>query len=80
MKAKQLYRLLGCTGLARIDFFLTDDGEVLLNEINTMPGFTAHSRFPMMMKEIGISYEEIIEKLLILAVENHEKKLSTIGE
>lgn len=80
MKAKQLYRLLGCTGLARIDFFLTDDGEVLLNEINTMPGFTAHSRFPMMMKEIGIDYEEIIEKLLILAVENHEKKLSTIGE
>ncbi|EOL43642.1 D-alanine--D-serine ligase VanE [Enterococcus caccae] len=78
MKAKKLYRLLGCKGLARIDFFLTDDGEILLNEINTMPGFTEHSRFPMMMNEIGMDYKEIIEKLLVLAVENHEKKLSTI--
>ncbi|MBO0469659.1 D-alanine--D-serine ligase VanE [Enterococcus sp. DIV0242_7C1] len=78
IKAKKLYRLLGCKGLARIDFFLTDDGEILLNEINTMPGFTEHSRFPMMMNEIGINYKEIIEKLLLLAVENHEKKLSEI--
>lgn len=74
--AQKLYLSLGCTGLARIDFFLTEDGAILLNEINTMPGFTAHSRFPMMMKEIGLDYKEMIKKLLTLAVENHEKKLS----
>ena len=74
-QAKALYKALGCSGLARIDFFLTTDNEILLNEINTMPGFTDHSRFPMMMKEIGLSYEDIIDRLLKLGVEKHEEKL-----
>lgn len=72
-QAINLYRSLGCKGLARIDFFLTKEGEILLNEINTMPGFTDHSRFPMMMREVGLSYEEIIEKLITLAGEGNEK-------
>lgn len=71
--AKKLYLSLGCKGLARIDFFLTEDGDVLLNEVNTMPGFTEHSRFPLMMNEIGIDYKAIIGKLLTLAVKNYAK-------
>lgn len=78
--AKKLYLSLGCKGLSRIDFFLTEKGEILLNEINTMPGFTEHSRFPLMMKEVGIGYKDIIETLLELGEINHEAKLSKIGE
>ncbi|MFW8052353.1 D-alanine--D-serine ligase [Vagococcus fluvialis] len=72
-QAINLYRSLDCKGLARIDFFLTTEGDILLNEINTMPGFTDHSRFPMMMREIGLSYEDIIEQLIELAGESDDK-------
>ena len=65
--AKCLYQFLGCTGLARIDFFVTHDEEIYLNEINTMPGFTSHSRFPNMMKAVGISYRNLVERLIELA-------------
>lgn len=74
-QAKRLYKALDCSGLARIDFFLTTDNQILLNEINTMPGFTDHSRYPMMMKEIGLSFEKIIEELIMLGVEKHGTKL-----
>ncbi|MDR1521475.1 MAG: D-alanine--D-alanine ligase [Streptococcaceae bacterium] len=67
--AKHLYQFLGCTGLARIDFFITFDEEIYLNEINTMPGFTNHSRFPSMMRAIGISYKNLVERLIDLAKE-----------
>ncbi|MDR0690578.1 MAG: D-alanine--D-alanine ligase [Streptococcaceae bacterium] len=67
--AKRLYRFLGCTGLARIDFFVTYDEEIYLNEINTMPGFTSHSRFPGMMKAVGFSYKNLVERLIDLAKE-----------
>lgn len=66
-QAQLLYQLLGCQGLARIDFFLTEAGEILLNEINTMPGFTNHSRFPAMMAATGITYQELISTLITLA-------------
>lgn len=68
-QAKHLYRTLDCSGLARIDFFLTHEGDILLNEVNTMPGFTAHSRFPMMMNEIGMNYGDVITHLIKLALE-----------
>lgn len=68
-QAQLLYRSLGLKGLARIDFFVTDQGELYLNEINTMPGFTNHSRYPAMMAAIGLSYQELLQKLLILAKE-----------
>lgn len=58
--AQIIYRTLDCRGLARIDMFLTDSGEIVFNEVNTMPGFTAHSRFPIMMKAAGLSFEQII--------------------
>lgn len=79
-QAQRLYKALGCSGLARIDFFLTTDNQILLNEINTMPGFTDHSRYPMMMKEIGLSFEQIIEELIKLGVERHGAKLSKASE
>ena len=48
--AKRIYRALGCSGFARVDMFLTPEGRIVFNEVNTIPGFTAHSRFPNMMK------------------------------
>lgn len=62
--ARTLYRVLGCGGFARVDMFLTPDGRIVFNEINTIPGFTEHSRFPGMMKAAGISFSEIIEHLI----------------
>lgn len=71
--AKKAYKAWGCTGLARIDFFVREsDGAVLLNEPNTIPGFTGISMYPMLMKEAGISYEELIDRLLRLAIERQE--------
>ncbi|MDR1473600.1 MAG: D-alanine--D-alanine ligase [Lactobacillales bacterium] len=67
--AKCLYQFLDCTGLARIDFFVTRNEEIYLNEINTLPGFTSHSRFPNMMKDVGISYRNLVERLIELAKE-----------
>ncbi|QKS70353.1 D-alanine--D-alanine ligase [Paenalkalicoccus suaedae] len=72
--AIQSFKALDCSGLVRADFFLTDAGEVLMNEVNTMPGFTPFSMFPMLWQESGVSYPELIEKLLALAVERHEEK------
>ena len=70
--ARQAFRALRCDGLARCDFFLSDDGRgVLLNEVNTMPGFTPISMFPKMMEASGVPYGEIIERLIELALERH---------
>ena len=61
--AKTIYRALGCEGFARVDMFLTPDKEIVFNEVNTIPGFTAHSRYPSMMKGIGLSFAEMLDKL-----------------
>lgn len=66
-KAKEIYRLLGCQDFARVDFFLREDGTVYFNEVNTIPGFTSHSRFPKMMCETGMTFKEVIAKLLEVA-------------
>ncbi|MDC5697228.1 D-alanine--D-alanine ligase [Intrasporangium calvum] len=60
---------LGCEGLARVDCFYTEDGRVLINEINTMPGFTPHSMYPRMWAASGLSYTELIDELVSLALE-----------
>jgi D-alanine-D-alanine ligase len=57
------FEALGCEGLARVDFFLTDDDEVIINELNTMPGFTPRSVFPMLWSATGLSYQEVITEL-----------------
>lgn len=62
--AKTVYRALGCSGFARVDLFLADDGQIFFNEVNTIPGFTPHSRFPNMLKAAGYSFEEIINRIL----------------
>ncbi len=68
--AKTVYRALGCRGLARVDQFLTPDGQVVLNEVNSMPGFTSYSRYPRMMAGAGIPLRELIDRLIALALEN----------
>jgi len=72
--AKVIYRVLGCRGYCRIDIFLTDEGEIVFNEANTIPGFTSRSRFPSMMKGVGIEYPELVDMLigLSLSVEKGE--------
>lgn len=66
--AKIIYRALGCSGFARVDMFLTPAGKIVFNEVNTIPGFTAHSRFPNMMKGAGLSFSEMLDKLLGLYI------------
>lgn len=65
----QTFEALGCEGLARVDFFYTTDGQVLVNEINTMPGFTPFSMFPMLWQRSGLDYPDLISELIELALE-----------
>ncbi|CAL9657709.1 Vancomycin B-type resistance protein VanB [Streptomyces sp. enrichment culture] len=67
-KAKAVYRALGCRGLARVDMFLREDGEVVLNEVNTFPGLTSYSRYPRMMAAAGLPLAEVIDRLVSLAL------------
>ena len=67
--AKVIYRALGCRGFARVDMFLTPRGEIVFNEVNTIPGFTAHSRYPGMMRAAGVDFPELLDRILTLAVE-----------
>jgi D-alanine--(R)-lactate ligase len=66
--AKAIYRALGCGGLARVDMFLTEDGQVVLNEVNTLPGMTSYSRYPRMMAAAGLPLTEVIDRLVSLTV------------
>ncbi len=61
-----IYRALKCSDFARVDLFLTPEGDIVFNEVNTIPGFTAHSRYPGMLKAAGMSFEEIIDRILAL--------------
>ncbi len=62
--AAQIFKILGCRGLSRVDFFLTKDFELIFNEINTMPGFTPISMYPKLMEHAGIPYGELIDRLI----------------
>jgi len=64
--ATMVYRISQCCGFARIDFFISND-QVYINEINTLPGFTDISMFPMLMKHAGLSYSVLIDKIISLA-------------
>jgi D-alanine-D-alanine ligase len=66
--AARTFEVLGCEGLARVDFFVQDDGEIVINEINTMPGFTPVSMYPRMWRQTGLSYPELVDRLLRLAL------------
>jgi D-alanine-D-alanine ligase len=66
--ARLAFTALDCDGLARVDFFVTSDGEILLNEVNTLPGLTAFSQYPRMWEAVGISYTELLGRLIDRAV------------
>lgn len=66
--AATAFEALGCEGLARVDFFLRQDGSVLLNEVNTMPGFTPTSMFPVVWRESGLPYPALVDRLIQLAL------------
>ena len=72
--ALRAYRALDCAGLARVDFFAEDEGPVQIIEINTLPGFTPISQFPRLWQEEGISYPELITRLVDLALERHAQR------
>ena len=67
--AVRAYRLLGCSGLSRVDFFVTHEGQVILNEINTLPGFTAISMYPKLWEASGLPYSDLLDRLIELAQE-----------
>jgi D-alanine-D-alanine ligase len=77
--ALQTYQVLGCDGLTRVDFFLSKTGQAVVNEINTMPGFTKISMYPKMWEVSGIKYSELITKLIELAFQKQalDQTLST---
>jgi len=68
------YQVLCCEGMARVDVFLTPDGRVILNEINTIPGFTRISMYPKMWESSGLSYQNLIDRLIALALQKYEKE------
>lgn len=67
------YAALGCEGLSRVDFFVTDGGDVLVNEINTIPGFTARSMYPVMWEQTGRPFPDVVDTLLELALARHAR-------
>ncbi len=72
--AIQSFKTLCCEGMARVDFFLRDNREVIVNEINTIPGFTKISMYPKLWEASGISYAELIDRLIQLALERFKKE------
>ncbi len=77
--AARTYLALRCAGMARVDFFLADDGRMLLNEVNTIPGFTPISMYPQLWQAAGLSYAGLIDRLIDLAVERHTRRRRDTG-
>lgn len=69
--AVRTFKALDCEGLSRVDFFLREDGELMINEVNTLPGFTKISMYPQLWDKEGIGYSELIDRLLELAIDRH---------
>jgi len=72
--AVRAYQVLCCEGMARVDLFLRGHEEIIINEINTIPGFTRISMYPKLWEASGISYGELIDRLVTLAMERHERE------
>ncbi len=72
--AIEAFQVLGCSGLARVDVFLTDSGQVLINEVNSLPGFTRISMYPKLWQAAGMTYSELVSRLIELAQERHEQR------
>ena len=67
--AVRAFNALSCEGLARVDFFLLPEGTIVVNEVNTMPGFTPTSMFPLLWAASGVAYPELVDRLITLALE-----------
>ncbi|MBP6398681.1 MAG: D-alanine--D-alanine ligase [Saprospiraceae bacterium] len=76
--AIQTYRLLECEGMSRVDMFLTPDGELFINEINTIPGFTKISMYPKLWEISGLAYKDLITTLIELAIDSNESRNALI--
>lgn len=74
--ALRTYRAFRCSGMARVDLFLCDDGTFLVNEVNTIPGFTPISMYPKLWEASGIPYDRLIDRLVELALESHDRRAS----
>lgn len=72
--AVRAFKALECEGMARVDFFLKETGDLFVNEINTIPGFTSISMYPKLWEATGISYSELVDRLIALAIERFEKE------
>jgi D-alanine-D-alanine ligase len=73
--SRRAFRALGCEGLARVDFFYEEaTGRVLVNEVNTIPGFTPKSMFPLLWAASGLAYPDLVARLVDLAVEGHAER------
>ena len=75
-KAVRAFRALDGEGLARVDFFLTKTGELYVNEVNTMPGFTSISMYPKLWEASGLSYPKLLDNLIELAIARAKEKRS----
>ncbi len=75
-KSIAIFKAMGCFGLSRVDFFLEEDGKVVFNEINTMPGFTAISMYPILWQQSGINLPALIENLIEMSFERSKPELS----
>ncbi len=71
--AAQAFTILGCEGMARVDFFVTPDGTLYINEINTIPGFTERSMYPVMMQHTGLAFGPLVDRLIQLALDRHAR-------
>ena len=78
--AARTFLALRCAGMARVDFFLADDGRMLLNEVNTIPGFTPISMYPRLWQAAGLSYAGLIDRLIDLAVDRHARRRRDTGQ
>lgn len=72
--AIQAFKTLCLQGMARVDMFLQPDGQIIINEVNTIPGFTKISMYPKLWEASGLPYSELIDKLIELAIERHQKE------
>ncbi len=73
--AVQGYRSIDCAGMGRMDFFLTDDGRIIIDEVNTLPGFTPASMYPLLWQHAGLGYADLIGRLVELAQERHKERV-----
>ncbi|MGY3778458.1 D-alanine--D-alanine ligase [Isobaculum melis] len=78
--AATAFKAIDGSGLTRCDFFVTDDHEIFINEVNTMPGFTEFSMYPLLWENTGLNYSDLVEELIQLAIKRFEEKQSFITE